>query len=233
MSSNLTDNSTTDPMNQVGQADQGHLAPADLGEPMNVETARQVEDKKLTRRAALRKLGYGAGFAAFSLLGVDDLARLVGQRLERLSGDSKVAQAVAQEFQQAGIALANPIAMATPTGPSLPSDCTGATVGTWCYNRYTAQSDRLACCRGTLGSDGHCSGATSGAVSTCINYNTSTCTGNWCWSHSSASGGDSHLTNCQALCGTVCAPSATATSDCADQCSNNANGPSGNPGTEP
>lgn len=75
-------------------------------ETMDLATAQRVEQERMTRRSALRKLGFGAGLAAFSLLGVDDLARMVGQRMERMAGDNKTAQAVAQEFQHAGIALA-------------------------------------------------------------------------------------------------------------------------------
>jgi len=75
-------------------------------ELMDVETARQVEQAKISRRAALRKLGFGAGMAAFSLFGVDDFARLVGKRMERMAGDNKVAGQVAKEFQSAGIAFA-------------------------------------------------------------------------------------------------------------------------------
>ena len=112
MSSSLTDNSTANPMSQS--------APAGQNGPMDVEAARRVEDSKLTRRAALRKLGYGAGIAAFSLLGVDDFARMVGQRMGRMAGDSQVAQAVAQEFRQAGITLANP---AGPQGSQSCATC--------------------------------------------------------------------------------------------------------------
>ena len=129
MSSNFTDASTTD---QISQS-----APVDQRGPMDLETARQVEDKKLTRRAALRKLGFGAGVAAFSLLGVDDLARLVGDRLARHSGDSQVAQAVAQEFQQAGIVLANPSGLPDPSGLDPDSKA--------CYHKGTRDSC-IACC---------------------------------------------------------------------------------------
>lgn len=80
---------------------------AEQSETMDLATAQRVEQEKMTRRAALRKLGFGAGVAAFGLLGVDDFARMVGQRLERMAGDSKVAAQVAKEFQSAGIALAS------------------------------------------------------------------------------------------------------------------------------
>jgi len=176
MSSNSTTNQTSE------------LAPT---ESMDIEAARQVEDSKLTRRAALRKLGYGAGFAAFSLLGVDDLARLVGQRLERLSGDSKVAQAVAQEFQSAGIALAS----ATGTGTHLPSDCTGKTVGAWCRDRYTTTAERNQCCNGTLSSGGYCKNADGNDRQTCLDIETcaSTCDFN---AIGTACSGSSNCTTC-------------------------------------
>ncbi len=144
MSSNYTDSSTADQMSQ--------LAP-DQGGPMDVDAARRVEDSKLTRRAALRKLGYGAGIAAFSLLGVDDFARMVGQRLQRQAGDSQVAQAVAHEFQQAGIVLANPVGMAATSGSHCISDydCTGcggsAVTGDCCHG----SSDPTTCCTKSYG----------------------------------------------------------------------------------
>jgi hypothetical protein len=74
---------------------------------MDVQTAQRVEQERMTRRAALRKLGFGAGLAAFSMLGVDDMARMVGKRMERIAGDNKVANQVAKEFQQAGVAFAD------------------------------------------------------------------------------------------------------------------------------
>ena len=87
---------------------------AEQTETMDVQTAQRVEQEKMTRRAALRKLGFGAGFAAFSLLGADDLARIVGKRLERMAGDNKIAEQIAREFQGAGIAMA-----ASPSGGGL------------------------------------------------------------------------------------------------------------------
>lgn len=132
--------------------------------PMDLDTARRIEQEKLTRRAALRKLGFGAGIAAFSLLGVDDFAHMVGKRLERMAGDNKVAGQVAKEFQSAGIALAG--------GPSWGGCdgcidncvapkyfrcnpctvlvlCTGSTIGPDNCSKYTVganKSDCYTCC---------------------------------------------------------------------------------------
>lgn len=77
-------------------------------ETMDIATAQRVEQEKMTRRAALRKLGFGAGMAAFALLGVDDFARMVGNRMERVAGDNKVVEQVAKEFQAMGLASADP-----------------------------------------------------------------------------------------------------------------------------
>lgn len=76
-------------------------------ETMDIATAQRVEQERMTRRAALRKLGFGAGMAAFALLGVDDFARMVGKRMERMTGDNKVAEQVAKEFQAMGVASAD------------------------------------------------------------------------------------------------------------------------------
>ncbi len=92
----------------------GAETPDPAAETMDTAAAQRVEQERMTRRAALRKLGFGAGIAAFSLLGVDDFARMVGQRLERNARDNKTAMAVAKEFQSAGIAFAE----ANPSGPS-------------------------------------------------------------------------------------------------------------------
>jgi hypothetical protein len=67
----------------------------------------RVERERLARRAALRKIGMTTGMAVFAMFSVDDLARMVGQKMEQRSGDSKVADQIAREFQQAGIAMAD------------------------------------------------------------------------------------------------------------------------------
>ena len=121
-----------------------------MEQKMDLTTARRVEQEKMTRRAALRKLGFGAGLAAFSLLGVDDLARMVGQHLERMAGDNKVVEQVAKEFQQAGVAFASP-----PNRPPLPSGCSGAQVANWCVG-YATTSQCVQCCNGVYNTGGMC-----------------------------------------------------------------------------
>lgn len=60
----------------------------------------------MTRRAALRKFGFGAGMAALLALSSDDLARMAAAKLKQHAGDNKVANQVAQEFKNAGLAFA-------------------------------------------------------------------------------------------------------------------------------
>ncbi len=72
------------------------------------ETAKeQFERERLTRRQAMRKFGLTAGMATFAMFSVDDLARIVGKAMQQRAGDNKIAAQIAQEFQQAGIALAD------------------------------------------------------------------------------------------------------------------------------
>ena len=66
----------------------------------------QFEAERMTRRAALRKFGFGAGMAALLALSSDDLARMAAAKLKQHAGDSKVANQVANEFRNAGLAFA-------------------------------------------------------------------------------------------------------------------------------
>ena len=67
----------------------------------------KFEREQLTRRQALRKFGITSAMATFALFSVDDLARMVGKAMQQRAADNKVAEQVAQEFQHAGIALAD------------------------------------------------------------------------------------------------------------------------------
>lgn len=89
------------------------------------KSLEQIEQERLTRRQALRKLGFGAGLSAFMLLGVDDLARIVGAEMQKRAGDNQIANQIAKEFQSAGIALASgsPGCYNGPSGGT----CTGCT----------------------------------------------------------------------------------------------------------
>jgi len=71
------------------------------------ETAlEKFERERLTRRQALKKFGVTTAMATFAMFSVDDLARMVGKAMQQRVSDSIVAEQVAKEFQQAGIAMA-------------------------------------------------------------------------------------------------------------------------------
>jgi hypothetical protein len=77
-------------------------------EVSSAEKLASLEKAKLTRRQALSKLGFQAGAAAVAALTADELLRKVGQVMQQHAGDNRVAQQVAKEFQQAGVAFAIP-----------------------------------------------------------------------------------------------------------------------------
>lgn len=119
-----------------------------MSENKNSESQKslgQFEKERFTRRQAMRKFGFGAGLSAFMLLGVDDLARMVGQRLQQMDSDNKVANQVAKEFQSAGIALA-------AGGPSNPCLGKSGSAYTSCCDGLPTTSQCLSCC----GDDSNC-----------------------------------------------------------------------------
>ena len=85
----------------------------------------KLNEEKLSRRAALRRIGMTSGIAVLGLLTVDDLARVAAKKLEQ----NELTRGIAQDFKSAGIAFA---------GPSLQSICDMG-----CDNQYTA--DMEAC----------------------------------------------------------------------------------------
>jgi len=107
---------------------------------------RLQEQECLTRRAALRKLGFGAGLSAFMLLGVDDLARMVGTKMAQTARDNKTAEQIAKEFQSAGVSLAEGNASGPPC-PPLWCDCVQTCTGddgrtlTQCLANCNAQNN--------------------------------------------------------------------------------------------
>ena len=104
----------------------------------------EFERGRLSRRQALKKLGMTSAMAAFALFSVDDLARTVGRAMQRRVADNKVVEQIAQEFQQAGVALA-----AGPEfGPMVVGNCNNFQNGNnaLCSN---CNSDRQQYCQNT------------------------------------------------------------------------------------
>lgn len=78
-----------------------------VGATAPVETERErFERERLSRRQALKRFGMTSAMATFALFSVDDLARMVGKAMQQRAGDNKVVEQVAQEFQNAGVAMA-------------------------------------------------------------------------------------------------------------------------------
>ena len=116
MPENQSDNRAEDAIIPNGEA--SNAAPTE-------NAWEQFERGRFSRRQALKKFGITSAMAAFALFSVDDLAQMVGKAMEQRARDNKVAQQVAKEFQQAGVAFAD-------GGFSSGSGCSGT--GRPCYN---------------------------------------------------------------------------------------------------
>ncbi len=85
----------------------------DLSTPEEIsEALAQFEAEKLTRRRALKKFGITTGMAVFGMFAADDLARMVIKKMEEHKETQQIAEVVAQEFGNSGIAFANPVCAA-------------------------------------------------------------------------------------------------------------------------
>ncbi len=75
-------------------------------EPMTETRLEKFEREQMSRRAALRKIGYTSAMATLAMFGADDVMRLVGRKMEQRARDSQVAEVVARELSGAGVAMA-------------------------------------------------------------------------------------------------------------------------------
>ncbi len=66
----------------------------------------KFEQEKMSRRAALRKIGLTSGMALFGMFAVDDFARLALRGLQQHKETQAVAETVAQELRSSGVAFA-------------------------------------------------------------------------------------------------------------------------------
>ena len=74
----------------------------------------RFENERMTRRKALRKFGFTAGMAVFSMLTVDDLARVASKKLQDTEATKGIGDMLAKEFRSAGVAMANPYGGRSP-----------------------------------------------------------------------------------------------------------------------
>ena len=82
-----------------------------------VSLRAKLENERMSRRQALRKMGVMSGAAVLSLLTVDDLARLASKQLASSGGDSELATSVAKSLRSAGVVMANPNTTTDPNSP--------------------------------------------------------------------------------------------------------------------
>lgn len=79
-----------------------------VSEPVSEAAAARAkfEQEKMSRRAALRKIGMTSGMALFGMFAVDDLARLALRGLQQHKETQAVAETVAKELRSSGVAFA-------------------------------------------------------------------------------------------------------------------------------
>ena len=136
-----------------------------------LEARQKFEREKLTRRAALKKFGITTGMSVFCMFGADDLARIVIKKMEEHEQTRQIAETVAHEFKNAGIAFADsssdPCSNSTSTvncegcNDSHYQTCLSKKSAAVCYNRSvaceahcdnsTGDAATLASCWGDLG----------------------------------------------------------------------------------
>lgn len=94
---------------------------------------QQFEKERMTRRAALRKIGIMSGVAAVALLSTDDLARMAANQLQQHGETKAIGDKLAKDFRSAGVAFA-----ALPKESSPDCDCQ-------CHCEYAHAAAIAAC----------------------------------------------------------------------------------------
>jgi hypothetical protein len=74
------------------------------------KTLEQIEAERMSRRQALGRIGFLAGASAVAAMTSDELLRLVGREMQKRAGDNEIAETVAKEFQNVGMARADVVA---------------------------------------------------------------------------------------------------------------------------
>lgn len=69
--------------------------------------SERFEQERLSRRAALRKLGITSAATLFGIFAVDDFARMAIRVMEENKATEKIAEVLAHDFKNAGVAHAS------------------------------------------------------------------------------------------------------------------------------
>ena len=110
----------------------------------------KLEADKMTRRSALRKMGLTSGAVFGMFFAVDDLARLAIKKLEEHRATREIANSVAHDFRNVGIAFG-------VTGQQLA--CSGCVAEK--YTQYSRCQSTMSNC------DGNCNGLVGAAYTSC------------------------------------------------------------------
>ena len=81
--------------------------------PATVAAPDQSDADKLSRRAALRRIGMTGGLSVLGLLTIDDLARLSANKLAQ----AELTRGLAADLRSAGVAFADHYPSSPPAGP--------------------------------------------------------------------------------------------------------------------
>ena len=138
-----------------------------LSEADALETAHlKFESERMTRRAALRKLGINSGMAFFALFAVDDLAHMAIKKMRQDEAARGIAETVAREFKDSGIALAQ-------TRPCGDPNCGQCDSGCMIWNCTCPPIPEGGSCLDCItAACGRCFGVGTTASSNCINQRT-------------------------------------------------------------
>ncbi len=88
-------------------------------EVSDVSPATRAEQEKMTRRAALRRIGMAGGMAILGTLTIDDLARVSAKKLQENEVTRGIGESLAKEFKDAGVAIADTLAEGEPMATGL------------------------------------------------------------------------------------------------------------------
>lgn len=119
----------------------------------------KIADEKLSRRAALRRIGMIGGMAVLGTLSIDDLARVSAKKLEQ----NELTRGIAKDFRSAGVAFAD-VEQGSLGGESMagrprrpripkPASCSGGAA-----NCEDCMADYLAACQEKASRGGNVAG---------------------------------------------------------------------------
>ena len=123
------------------------VTPANSSSEDLLDARKKFEAEKLTRRSALKKFGITTGMSVFGMFAADDLARLVIKKMEQHEETRQIAETVAYEFKNAGVAFADSSIASDPCSGSTQQDCSSCNANrqSTCIAKAATASETAAC----------------------------------------------------------------------------------------